>query len=370
MRKTALLLCVLATTTLLAQTETAVLKLPGMEKVDVRTGLRYDGERTLDLYRPPNAHATWPLVIFVNGVGLPDLKDWGQYTSWPRLAASRGMAAITYQTNGEGAAAQTAALLKYVREHASELKIHPDRIALWACSANVRVATALIAEQDFRAAALWYGIMSNPPKRPDIPVFVVRAGLDTPAINDSIDRWVAQAVALEAPVTLISYPQGPHGFDVLTDTPESRAIIGQTLDFLHFHLHNPRPTREPLTPAQLSRLIAESGIDAGLARLAELRKSHPNAAVLQEQSLNFLGYGLLNQNKPADAVKVLELAVAMNPDSANAHDSLGDAYEAAGRAAEAIAASEKALALLEKTPEGRRAGIRESAEGKLKRLRK
>lgn len=371
MRKTALLSSIVLASAVLAQSETAVLKLPGMEKVDVRAGLRYDGERTLDLYRPPNSKDVLPLVIFVNGVGLPDLKDWGQYTSWPRLVAARGMAAIAYQTNGDGAAAQTAALLAYVREHAGELKIDRSRIALWACSANARVATALIAEQDFRAAALYYGIMTTPPKRAEIPVFVARAGLDAPALNDSIDRWVAQAVTLDMPVTLISYPQGPHGFDVLTDTAESRDIIRQTLDFLEFHLTNPRaPRTEPMTPAQLQRLITGSGTDAALARLGELRKSHPDALVLREQSLNTMGYVLLEERRIADALKVFELITAIYPDSANAHDSLGDAYEAAGRNADAIREAERALALGDSVQGERRERIRANAEEKLRRLRK
>lgn len=368
MRTLALALALLPAPALLAQpTEQTVLKLAGMESVDVRKDIRYDGERTFDLYRPPNAKEALPLVVFVNGVGRPDLKEWGQYISWPRLAAVRGMAAITYQTAGDGSATQTAALLKHVREHAGDLKIDASRIALWACSANVRLATNMIAEQDFRAAALYYGIMSTPPKANGIPVFVTRAGLDVASINDSIDRWVTQAVSLELPVTFIAYPQGRHGFDLIDDTHESRAIIGQTLDFLHYHLTHPRAAHtEPVTPAALQRL----GVDAAIARLNELRKTHPKALVLQEQSLNTFGYVLLGENKAADAVKVFELMASLYPESANAHDSLGDAYEAAGRAAEAIRESERALALSETLSEPQRTAIRESAEGKIKRLRK
>ena len=373
MRKAALGVLLLLATSTYAQTDlTAVLKLPGMESVDVRKDVVYQGERKFDLYRPRNAGGSLPLVVFLNGVGWPGLKEWGQYTSWPRLVAASGMAAITYETEGgANVAPQTAALLRYVREHAGELKVDSSRIAIWACSANVRLATAMIAEQDFRAAALYYGVMSTPPREMAMPVFVTRAGLDSLTINDSIDRWVARAVTLDVPVTLISYPQGLHGFDLRNDTAESRSIIRQTVDFLQFHLTNERPAaREPITPSALSRLVTESGAEAALARIAELRRTHPRAVVLEEQSLNFLGYSLINESKPADAVKIFEVAVAIYPESANLHDSLGDAYERAGRAAEAIAASTKALALLDKAPERQRASIRESAEAKLKRLKK
>ena len=371
MRKLALAL-ILATSAL-AQTDVpAVLQLPGMDKVEVRKDLKYDGERTFDLYLAPNGKSDLPVVVFLNGVGRPDLKDWGQYTSWPRLVAARGMAAISYQTSGNDIATQTAALMKYVREHAKELRIDPKRIAIWACSANVRLATAMLAEQhDFRAAALYYGIMATPPKTSAMPVLITRAGLDVASINESIDRWVVNALAVEVPVTLINYPQGVHGFDLRNDTPESREIIRQTLDFLAFHLTTARTApSEPISPSALQRLINDRGVEAAIKRLNELRTTHPKAVVLEENSINALGYALMNERRVADAVKVFEHAVAMYPDSANAHDSLGDAYEASGRFVDAIRESERALALLETLPEARRGAIRESAEAKLKRLKK
>ncbi len=379
MRKTALCLAFILASAAIAQPrpqdEVAVLKVKGTERTIVRKNIAYDGDLTLDVYRPADATGVLPLVIFVNGVGLPDLKEWGQYTSWPRLVATRSIAAITYQTSsGESAEAQTEALLKYVRANAAAMKIDASRIALWACSANARVATSLLAKHpkaDFRAAAFYYGIMSTPPAQPDVPVFIARANLDVPMINGSIDRWVAEAVALDAPVTLITYPQGLHGFDVRQDTAEARDIIRQTLDFLQFHLTNPRaPRTEPMSLAQLQKLVAGSAPAAATAKLNEIRKTHPQAFVLQEQVLNGLGYSLMGERKFEDAVKILELTVELNPESPNAHDSLGDAYEAAGRTADAIAASERAIALLDKVPEARRAAIRSSAEEKLKRLRK
>ena len=353
---------------------TVVLKDPRAEKVEVRKNVAYDGERKFDLYRPPNASGALPVVIFLNGIGQPSLKEWGQYTSWPRLVAARGMAAISYETSGDDVAAQTEALLRYLRQHAAELKIDPKRVALWSCSANVRLGTALIASHaadDFRAAVFYYGIVTTPPKHADLPVMVARAGLDTLTINDSIDRWVAQAVALDAPVTLITYPQGRHGFDVDDDTDESRAIIDQTLDFLEFHLTHPRAARtEPVSPAELQRVLRDRGVAALIARVTEVRKTHPNAIAIEEQTLNGLGYSLLAENKAGDAIAVFEHVAATFPRSANAQDSLSEAYEAAGRTAEAIAASERTLALLDSVTGGRRELIRRSAEERLKRLRK
>jgi dienelactone hydrolase len=368
MRK--LLFALLLATPLAAQLEKpVVLRIAGMDDVDVRKNIVYDADRKLDFYRPRTS-TTVPLVIFLNGVGRPDLKDWGQYTSWPRLVAARGMAAISYETSGNDVAAQTDALLRYVQQNAAALKIDPKRIAIWSCSANVRLGTAMLASHDdFRAAVFYYGLMETAPKNITTPVLVTRAGLDAPSLNASVDRWVAQAVELDAPVTLITYPEGLHAFDIDNDTPESRQIVTQTLDFLQFHLTTaPTPRKEPMTLTQLQRLFA-SDRKAALARLEELRRTHPNAYVLQERTLNSLGYVLLSENKFEDAILILELVAATYPESANAHDSLGDAYAAAGRVADAIRESERALVLVEKMQGPQRDAIKRSAEEKLSRLR-
>ena len=369
MRKLALLFS-LAALPLFAQDETVVLKIPGMEKAEVRKDLRFDATHTFDLYRPAGANGALPVVVFLNGVGRPDLKEWGQYTSWPRLVAARGMAAVTHQSEGNEVEPQVDGLLRYLREHAAELKIDASRIAIWACSANGRVGTSLAAKMPaLRAAVFYYAAMNTEPKNVNLPVLVARAGLDALPLNQGIDRWVAQAVAIDAPVTLMTYPEGRHGFELLDDTPESKLIVSQTLDFLSHHLTvAPTPRKEPMTLSQLQTLLA-SGTEAVVARLNELRKTHPNAYVLQEASLNSLGYVLMEE-KPRDAVKILELVAGMYPDSPNAHDSLGDAYEAAGRKEDAIRSSERALALLENAhPPQRREAIRRSAQDKLKRLK-
>lgn len=355
-----MLLVLLLALPLAGQTaEPVVLKVPGMEDVDVRKDVAY-GEHKLDLYRPAGVDAALPVVIFVNGIDRAELKEWGQYTSWPRLVAARGMAAITHTGDLDG-------LLKAVRANGAEWKVDPSRIAIWACSANGRVGTAALATHDFRAAVLYYALMDTAPKNTTTPVLVARAGLDALSLNRGIERWVAQAVTLEVPLSYVNYPEGRHAFELLDDTTESRQIVEQTLDFLRHHLTTaPTPRKEPMTLVQLQQL----GIDAAVARLHELRKSHPAAYVLQEQTLNAMGYAALAENKASEAVKWLELAAAWYPESANAHDSLGDAYEAAGRAADAIRASERALQLVDKAHPQRRDGIRRSAEEKLKRLRR
>jgi hypothetical protein len=69
------------------------------------------------------------------------------------------------------------------------------------------------------------------------PLFIARAGLDAvPALNDSIDRFIGEAVSKNAAITVANHPRGVHGFDSQTDDDRSREIIRGALDFMKTHL--------------------------------------------------------------------------------------------------------------------------------------
>lgn len=63
-----------------------------------------------------------------------------------------------------------------------------------------------------------------------------------------------------------------------------------------------------------------------------------------ERALNSFGYSLLRRDMKDAAVRVFEWAVAAYPDSANTHDSLGEAYRASGRVPDARRSYQAALA--------------------------
>jgi CubicO group peptidase (beta-lactamase class C family) len=51
---------------------------------------------------------------------------------------------------------------------------------------------------------------------------------------------------------------------------------------------------------------------------------------LTEHDLNEYGFILMQQNKKTEAIEIFKLNIALNPDSANAYDSLAEAYQATG----------------------------------------
>lgn len=87
-----------------------VLRVPGVEAVEVIRDQPWGDERAFDLYRPPGASEPAPVVVFVTGFPDPGfrafagcaLKDTAPYRSWARLLAASGLAAVTY-TNVEPA---------------------------------------------------------------------------------------------------------------------------------------------------------------------------------------------------------------------------------------------------------------------------
>jgi hypothetical protein len=257
--------------------KTVVYEMPGTDRVTISRDIPYRttdaGDLTMDIYYPPDSKSgvRTPAIVFVTG--YPDsgmekmlgckFKEMGAYTSWARLTAASGMAAITY-TNREPAA-DILAVLQYVRQNADGLGIDENRIGLWACSGNVPNALSALIEEGgdyLKCAVLCYGMMLdldestsvmdaarqwgfvNPsagksvadlPK--DVPLFIARAGRDQmPHLNETIDRFMIKALSCNLPITFVNHPSAPHAFDLFDPSETTREIIRRILAFMQFHL--------------------------------------------------------------------------------------------------------------------------------------
>jgi len=134
---------------------------------------------------------------------------------------------------------------------------------------------------------------------------------------------------------------------------------------------NPKIVPLPMNPSQLSALIANEPWHKSKSVLDDLAAKAPDANAIGEGSLNLLAYSLISAGKASVAVELLRWTAARHIQSANLQDSLAEAYLAAGDKINGLAASRSALALLEKDtsiPEARRNRVRESAEGRIKKL--
>ena len=213
-----------------------------------------------------------PIVIFVHGAVPPAVAikptDWGSFDSWGRLVAALGMAGVTFnhrvawndgydETSLQLGAADLSDLVRYLRENGAKLGVDVDRMCIFSFSAggplladslrespaNVRCYTAFYS---FLADPLWSGSSATSRFSPTLalgqasgrvpPIFLSKAALDSPLINESINQFAELARAKGAEVTLVEHPKGRHGFDVLDDDDDSRKIIKSALDFMSRHL--------------------------------------------------------------------------------------------------------------------------------------
>ncbi len=104
-------------------------------------------------------------------------------------------------------------------------------------------------------------------------------------------------------------------------------------------------TRPP-SEAGLVHLIIEKGVGEARPIIDRARAADPGQTLCGEGVLNWLGYHFLYWwGREREAVEVFELNVSFFPDSANAHDSLGEAYLANGDIDKGLASYRKSLEL-------------------------
>jgi len=163
-----------------------VYEIPGMERARVAENRVYktvnEVDLCLDIYYPADLQdgEQRPAVLFVHGLGPDELvrhiKNSGQYVSWGQLIAAGGLIAVTFNHRSpdehislKDVAGDVDDLVRYVREHAEELRIDKDRLAIWAGSAGVPlgIRSALLGTPAFvRCLVAYYGPLDLQPLRP------------------------------------------------------------------------------------------------------------------------------------------------------------------------------------------------------------
>jgi hypothetical protein len=253
--------------------------IPDVDAIEVRRDVEYRitdaGSLTMDLYYPPGARDAarpLPAVVIVAGYPSPGvelalgrpIKELAFITSWAELLAASGMVAIIYENREPAADAD--ALLEYIRANATSLGIDAARIGLWATSGNAPLSLFMLMQERppvcaalvcgltldldgftsvADAAATWKFVNPAAGKSvadlpADVPLFLARAGRDeVPHLNETMDRFVAHALARNLPVTLVNHPEAPHAFDIFHDSALTREIIRQLVKLLRFHLVPP-----------------------------------------------------------------------------------------------------------------------------------
>ncbi len=264
-----------------------VYRVAGMDKVRVKSDLKYtdanDPNLLMDVYSPPDLAKgeKRPAVIFIHGGSGAETtpKDWGVYTSWGRLVGASDLIGVTFthrltaqKTSLEDAERDLAAAIAYVRANADSLNIDRDRICLAAYSAGGALLAPIMRDKPAYVRCLvgFYAFMDiqqsgnlftageskeNLQKFSSInylakdaekiaPIFIARAGLDAVStMDDSIDRFVREALARNVALTVFNHPNGVHGFDNQTDDERSREILQSAIAFMKSNLNAAKVAR-------------------------------------------------------------------------------------------------------------------------------
>jgi pimeloyl-ACP methyl ester carboxylesterase len=176
----------------------------------------------------------------------------------------------------------------------------------------------------------------------------------------------------------IEYKKAGHGTEMFAVEKE---LEPQMLAWFDKHLKNapatPDKSAAVAPPSDVERfwdLLAQPGGPAKARAMYEAEKAKGSKVMLfPEGEMNLFGYELIQQGRAKDAIVVFEMNVAQYPASANTYDSLSDAYLEDGNKAEALKYAEKTLKVLEtdtSTPDAFKQLVRESAERKVKELKK
>ena len=257
-----------------------VYKVDGTDKVKVFKNLKYtksdDANVLMDVYQPPNLAKTEkrPAVIFIHGGAKPEYapKDWGIFTSWGRLIAASGLVGVTFthrleysNKSLEIGEQDVRAAIDYVRANAGKYNVDGDRLCLIAFSAGgPMLTTAMRGDTPFVKCVVgfysfWDVRQSNYKQKEDSaalnkysaitylegeaknlpPIFIARAGRDEiPTMNDSIDRFIKEAISKNIALNFANHPNGVHGFDNQTNDERSREIVREAVEFMKIHLEN------------------------------------------------------------------------------------------------------------------------------------
>jgi acetyl esterase/lipase len=253
-----------------------VYSVPGMERAVVRRAVVFDKSTAsplvFDAYLPRGLRngESRPAIIFISGGER--VREWQWFITWGRLAAAHGLVGIVpdkrYPRAFEGIRSgfeDTEKLLAFLQSEGERLGIDPRRLCLWTFSAGGRLTSVGLQSKwpGVRCLVSFYGVLDASREMPDAsgeadretlvkrysplhamealvasgnrppPIFIARAGRDSiPMLNAGIDNFAAAALRLNAPLTIMNYPEGDHGFDGVNDTAQSRAIIKAALKFV------------------------------------------------------------------------------------------------------------------------------------------
>ena len=192
------------------------------------------------------------------------------------------------------------------------------------------------------------------------------------AAQDAPWIWYETSDASKVPA------QGGHGTDMFKPHPELPGIIVDWFVTTLIKTPGHAPADTVASAAIINQIRMPGGVAQVRQQLMEVRRKDPEAQLFPEITVSIIGQDHMRAGEPKLAVEVLQLVLLAYPESADAHETLGEAYLADGQKDLARQYAEKALAILDShtvpasswtDTEQYRGEIRGGAQDVLKKLR-
>jgi len=232
---------------------------PSPAAVEIRTSSYTAADGTtlpFDIYYDGTRKGRRATLILLSGNDDP--RTWGAYADLGRLAAQRGFTAVVMakrfpRTNAgiELGYGDVHSLLEQLQDRVDVAD--RKRTCLWGFSAGGRLLSLAFAQPapTLRCTIGFYPVLTAFADAPSDwtrrfipvdavqaggtasspPMLIVRAGKDTPEINQGIESFVSNALRRNVPITIVNLPEARHAFDWHDDTAWSRRAIEDAFEF-------------------------------------------------------------------------------------------------------------------------------------------
>lgn len=219
-----------------------------------RSGIPYAAKLRMDVLVPQGS-GPHPLVLYLPGGGFVAARRQLAKKQRRYVAASGFVvASIDYRTTSTGSTyrdglADVAAALQFLREHATEYDVDPDRVAVWGESAGGYLAAMAATEPGtpINAAVDFFGASNladlGTGFDPDVRAFYAKPGTPIPSYVLGPDRTPAD-----------------HPDEMNAADPANR-VTAQTPPFLILHGDDDRII-EPAQTARLHQALRAAGVDS------------------------------------------------------------------------------------------------------------
>lgn len=204
------------------------------EQKDLVYSKTVDKELYFNFYTNKSGSSSKPIVIIMNGFGSDQMRNAFFQIEWAKFFAADEFAAVTFDSRQQAVEEDFDNLIKFLSDNKSKYGIDTDKIIIYAASGNVFKSFNIAENKNnkfIKGAIFYYGYGPVKSFRYDLPVLIVRSGLDNISTNKKIDSLLARAINENAPIEILNNPGGHHPFEFEGSNEYSINILKRTLQF-------------------------------------------------------------------------------------------------------------------------------------------